>query len=76
MPVTNYYTVNGEAYSGSVCLISYGGLGTADAEESGKSWVGAKIVIRYNPEKPAESAYIEADGAPPGCRNYADQPPS
>jgi hypothetical protein len=71
-----YYEVKGEAYSCSVCLMSYGGPSAADAEESGKSWVGAKIVIRYNPEKPEESAYIEADGAPPGAHNYADQPPA
>jgi Protein of unknown function (DUF3592) len=76
-PVLGYhYEVNGESYSGSVSLTSCSSRDNAAAEESGKAWVSEKIIIRYNPNKPEKSAYLEADGAPPGSRSYADQPPS
>jgi hypothetical protein len=70
-----YYEINGEAYSGSVCLASSSSTDNSTAEDTGKSWVGQKIIVRYNPEKPEKSAYLELDGAPSGSRSYADQPP-
>jgi hypothetical protein len=76
-PVLGYhYEVNGESYSGSVGLTCYSSKDNAAVEESGKAWVSKKIVIRYNPEKPEKSAYLVADGAPPGSVSYADQSPS
>jgi len=77
IPVLGYhYEVNGESYSGSVSLTCYSSKDNAAAEASGKAWMNEKIIIRYNPSKPEKSAYLEADGAPPGSRSYADQSPS
>lgn len=68
IPVLQYsYTVQGERYSGSANL----GVWDSDkdsASDTGKSWVGEKIRIRYKPSDPAVSAWLERDGAPAGTR--------
>jgi len=34
------------------------------ASRDGRAWVGRKIVVRYNPAKPRQSAFLVQDGAP------------
>lgn len=57
------YQANGELYSGTYFLpqtYSDGDL----ASEAERAWVGKQIVVRYNPSKPAQSFFLEQDGAP------------
>ena len=68
------YQVAGEFYSG------YFRLGEVfsskeDASAASRPWLEKKIFVRYNPERPHESAFLRDDGAPPGSRSLGDQPP-
>lgn len=57
------YEANAEFYSGTYWLP---GRCTQDylAAEKAKKWLHQKIVVRYNPAKPEESAFLVEDGAP------------
>jgi hypothetical protein len=69
------YQVAGEFYSGYVMLReSYSSR--EDASTAAQPWLKKKIIVRYNPKKPYESAFLIADGAPQGCRSLGDQPPA
>jgi hypothetical protein len=57
------YHVSGEIYSGTYFLPATSSDGHI-AAESGRAWLGKKIVVRYNPAKPDESVFLEQDGAP------------
>jgi hypothetical protein len=57
------YEAVGEVYSGIYFLpdtYSDDGL----ASEAEKEWADKSIVVRYNPSKPAQSFFLEQDGAP------------
>jgi Protein of unknown function (DUF3592) len=57
------YQADGERYAGVYFLpqtYSEGDL----AGEAEQAWAGRKIIVRYNPDKPAQSAFLEEDGAP------------
>lgn len=47
-----------------------------DASTAAQPWLQKKIIVRYNPKKPHESAFLVADGAPRGSRSLGDQPPA
>lgn len=47
-----------------------------DASTAARPWLEKKIFVRYNPKKHYESAFLIADGAPPGSRSLGDQPPA
>lgn len=75
-PVLQYsYQVAGEFYSGYFML---GELLSSreDASAAARPWLEKKIFVRYNPERPHESAFLRDDGAPPGSRSFGDQPPA
>lgn len=70
------YYVDNDAYSGTYFL-----PGATDdghiAAAVGRTWVGKTIVVRYNPDKPEESVFLEKDGAPGPSRvsrQLADEP--
>ena len=68
------YQVAGEFYSGYFLLgPSYYSPETAKAAT--QDWVDRTILVRYNPSKPHQSAFLPVDGAPKGSRSYSDQPP-
>lgn len=57
------YEVQGSVYTGSYLLPSaYAGYDFA-AKDAG-AWMGKRITVRYNPEKPEQSAFLQEDGAP------------
>jgi uncharacterized protein DUF3592 len=57
------YRMNGEIYAGTYFLPATSPDGHI-AAESGRSWIGKKIAVRYNPPRPDESAFLVQDGAP------------
>ncbi|HEY6971376.1 MAG TPA: DUF3592 domain-containing protein [Candidatus Angelobacter sp.] len=58
-----YYRVSGGIYAGTYFLPkSY--RQSRRASEAGKVWVGKKIRVRYHPDKPEQSMFLESDGAP------------
>ena len=69
------YQVAGEFYSGYFVL-----AGTfnsrEDASAAARPWLDRKIMVRYNPKRSHESAFLPGDGAPPGSRSLGDQPPA
>jgi hypothetical protein len=69
------YKVSGEFYSGYVML---GEIFSSreDASAAAQPWLKKKIIVRYNPKRPYESAFLIADGAPQGSRSLGDQPPA
>ncbi len=72
LPVIQYsYSVNNEFYSGSFNLAVYE-PSQESAQDTGKKWMGQKILVRYDPRRPESSIYMEADGAPRGTRLFAD----
>ncbi len=70
------YSFTGEIYSGTYFLpetLPDGSL----AAEAGKAWIGRKIVVRCNPNRPVQSCFLVTDGAPgkPHIPTaFADQP--
>ena len=69
------YQVNGESYPGY--LISGRSYNSReDASAEARPWLRKKISVRYNPARPYESAFLSADGAPPGLRSLSDKPPA
>lgn len=57
------YRVTGNMYVGSYFLpVAFADSG--EASEAGKAWIGKHIRIRYNPDKPDQSAFLQVDGAP------------
>ncbi len=57
------YQAEGESYSGTYFLPQTYSDGDR-ASEAERAWVGKQIVVRYNPSKPAQSFFLEQDGAP------------
>ena|SRR6266478_6181873 len=57
------YQADGELYAGTYFLPSTYSDGDL-ASEAENAWAGRKIVVRYNPSKPAQSWFLEQDGAP------------
>jgi hypothetical protein len=57
------YHVNGEVYAGTYFLPTTSDDGHI-AAEAGRAWVGRNIAVRYNPDEPEESVFLEQDGAP------------
>jgi hypothetical protein len=57
------YHADGELYSGTYFLPGTYTEGDL-ASEAERAWVGRKIVVRYNPDKPTQSVFLEEDGAP------------
>lgn len=75
-PVLQYsYQAAGEFYAGYLML---GDVFSSreDANSAAQPWLNKKIIVRYNPKKPQESAFLMADGAPRGSRSLGDQPPA
>ena len=57
------YNANGNSHVGSYFLPpAFADSGKASDE--GKAWTGKRISIRYNPNKPDQSVFLQADGAP------------
>ena len=57
------YHVGGVMYSGAYLLPrAYKDSGSATT--AGRSWVGKRIVVRYNPRRPSHSCFLKVDGAP------------
>jgi hypothetical protein len=69
------YQVAGEFYSGYFMLGEVFNS-REDASTAAKPWLEKKIFVRYNPERPHESAFLRDDGAPRGSRSLGDQPPA
>ena len=69
------YQVAGEFYSGYVMLGEVF-FSSEAASAAARPWLQKKIFVRYNPNKPYESAFLVADGAPAGSRSLGDQPPA
>jgi hypothetical protein len=69
------YLVAGEFYAGYFML---GGTywPREDASTAARPWIDKKIFVRYNPDRPHESAFLKQDGAPKGSRSLGDQPPA
>ena len=57
------YHVNGDVYAGTYFLPTTSDDGHI-AAEAGRAWVGRNIAVRYNPDDPEESVFLEQDGAP------------
>jgi hypothetical protein len=57
------YHANGEIYAGTYFLPTTSSDGHI-AAESGRSWLEKRIVVRYNPHRPEQSAFLVQDGAP------------
>jgi hypothetical protein len=57
------YRVNGDLYAGTYFLPTTTDDGHI-AAEAGRAWVGRNIAVRYNPDDPEESVFLEQDGAP------------
>ncbi len=57
------YRVEGILYSGTF-LLPEAYQNSRTASKGGQSWVGKTVTIRYNPDKPESSIFLEADGAP------------
>lgn len=57
------YRVESELFSGTYFLPGTYEEGDV-ASAAGKAWVGRKIVVRFNPDQPAESCFLLQDGAP------------
>jgi len=72
------YSFAGEIYAGTYFLPET----WSDShltEEAGKIWIGQKIVVRCNPNRPVQSCFLVADGAPGNPHiptAFADQPTS
>lgn len=76
IPVLQYsYQVAGEFYSGYV-MLGQTFSSHEDVSTAAQPWLQKKIIVRYNPKKPHESAFLLADGAPQGSRSLGDQPPA
>jgi hypothetical protein len=74
-PVLQYsYQAAGEFYSGYFMLAG-AFISCEEATAAARPWLEKKIFVRYNPERFHESAFLPADGAPPGSRSLGDQPP-
>lgn len=57
------YRVEGVIFAGTYYLPGTTEQGDA-ASEAGRAWVGRRIAIRYNPNRPGESCFLQQDGAP------------
>lgn len=57
------YEVDGELYSGTYFLPDTHVSGSR-ASEAEHAWKDKKFVVRYNPSKPRQSAFLVQDGAP------------
>jgi hypothetical protein len=57
------YHADGELYSGVYFLPDTYTEGDL-ASEAERAWTGRKIVVRYDPDNPAQSVFLEEDGAP------------
>ena len=69
------YQVAGESYPGYLMLS--GPFNTRDeASAAARPWLLRKIPVRFNPKRPYESAFLPADGLPPGLRSLGDKPPA
>lgn len=65
-PVLQYsYVMQGERYAGSFQLSEWNADRDA-AAEVGRGWVGDSIRIRYKPQSPDVSIWLQQDGAPAG----------
>ena len=74
-PALQYsYQVAGQFYSGYFILAG-AFISREEASAAARPWREKKIFVRYNPERLHESAFLRADGAPPGSRSLGDQPP-
>lgn len=57
------YCIRGDMYVGSYFLpIAFADSG--EASDEGRAWIGRRIVVRYNQDKPHESLFLQVDGAP------------
>jgi hypothetical protein len=57
------YRADGNMYGGIYLMpIAYANPGSAC--KTGKRWVGKRIKVRYNPDKVAQSVFLQDDGAP------------
>jgi hypothetical protein len=60
------FEAQGEYFAGSFCLAQW-----VENEEGCETlaarWLKQKIRIRYKPEDPQKSIFLESDGAPPGA---------
>jgi hypothetical protein len=57
------YYAEGTAYSGTY-LLPLAHEDSGSASQAGQSWVGKQISVRYNPDRPEQSLFLESDGAP------------
>jgi hypothetical protein len=57
------YRAGAEVYGGTYFLPDTYTEGDL-AGEAERAWTGRKIVVRYNPDKAAQSMFLEEDGAP------------
>ena len=57
------YRAGGEFHAGVYFLPETYSEGDA-ASDAERSWAGRKIVVRYNPDKLAQSVFLQEDGAP------------
>jgi hypothetical protein len=69
------YDVAGEAYS-CYFLLQPNYKTREEALEATREWMDRKIKIRYNPEKPYESAVVQPDGTLIQSRSVSQSPPS
>ena len=60
------FEAEGEFFSGAFCLAQW--VESADqCEVLASPWLNRKIRIRYKPDDPGKSIFLESDGAPPGA---------
>ena len=60
------FEAEGEFFSGAFCLAQW--VESADqCKLLASPWLKRKIRIRYKPDDPAKSIFLESDGAPPGA---------
>jgi hypothetical protein len=57
------YRAGGEFHAGAYFLPETYSEGDV-ASDAERAWAGRKIVVRYNPDKPAQSVFLQEDGAP------------
>jgi hypothetical protein len=66
-PVIEYvFEAQGEFFAGAFCLAQW----VESSEQClllASPWLNRKIQIRYKPEDPTRSIFLEVDGAPPGA---------
>jgi hypothetical protein len=60
------FEAQGEYFSGEFCLAQWV-ENKEGCELLAARWLKKKVLIRYKPEDPTKSIFLESDGAPPGA---------